>query len=349
LKKLIFGIQLFSFTNYLLFKMFQLRHCAQFVRRLLSPAQRRQVSGLRHIDTPRQIVSIIGAPMVCGQTYIGTERAPDFLREYGLGPKINQCGFMVEDLGDLKLPKRSAFGPRHHYKDVIGEGNQMITKKWCEVAEDHSKFVLLLGGDQSISIGSVTASMKMNPDTVIVWVDAHANLRTPLTSETGNYHEMPVAVLMRLPGTECEFFSWLNDYPVLKPENLIYIGLRYLHPTEKAIVKSKGINTFTMFDVDERGIGQVMKEVLELINGRPIHLSFDVDACESFYVGGNNTPIRGGLTFRESHYICESLAQTDNLASMDICEVNPLLDSVDIESTYYAAISMVESCLGKKI
>jgi len=330
--------------------MFQARYPAQSFRRLSTCLQRRFVSGVRHLDAPRQIVSIIGAPMVCGQTYVGTERAPDFLREYGLCNKINQCGFMVEDLGDLNLPKRSAFGPREHYKDVVGEGNRIIAEKWSAVAEDHSKFVLVLGGDQSISIGSVAASLKTNPETVVVWVDAHANLRTPLTSETGNYHEMPVAVSMRLPGTECEYFSWMDDYPVLMPENLIYIGLRYLHPTEKAIIKSKAMNTFTMYDVDERGIGQVMKEVLELIDGRPIHLSFDVDACESFYVaGGNHTPIRGGLSFRESHYICESLAETDNLTSMDICEVNPLLDSVDKESTYHAAISMVESCLGKRI
>jgi len=329
--------------------MFQLRNSAQPLRRLSTRLQRRTVSGLRHLDAPRQIVTIIGAPMVCGQTYVGTERAPDLLRDYGLTQKINQCGYMVEDLGDLKLPKRSAYGPRERYKDVIGTGNQMIAEKWCEVAEDHSKFVLVLGGDQSISIGSVLAAMKTNPDTVIVWVDAHANLRTPLTSETGNYHEMPVAVAMRLPGTECEYFNWMEEYPTLMPENLIYIGLRYLHPTEKAIVKSKAMNTFTMYDVDERGIGSVMKEVVDLIDGRPIHLSFDVDACESFYVGGNNIPIRGGLSFRESHYICESLAETENLTSMDICEVNPLLDNMDMESTYHAAISMVESCLGKKI
>jgi len=329
--------------------MFHVRYKAQRFRRLSTCLQRRSVSGVRHLDAPRQIVSILGAPMVCGQTYVGTERAPDFLRTYGLSSKINQCGFMVEDLGDLNLPKRSAFGPKEHYRDVIGEGNRIIAEKWCAVAEDHSKFVLLLGGDQSISIGSVAACLKMNPETVIVWVDAHANLRTPLTSETGNYHEMPVAVSMRIPGTESKYFDWMNDYPILKPENLIYIGLRYLHQTEKAIVKSKAISTFTMHDIDERGIGQVMKEVLALINGRPIHLSFDVDVCESFYVGSNHTPIRGGLSFRESHYICESLAETENLTSMDICEVNPLLDSVDIESTYYAAISMVESCLGKKI
>jgi len=319
------------------------------LRNLSNSIQRRGTSGKKHLSAPRQIVSVIGSPMVCGQTHVGTEHAPDVLRAHGLAKRINECGYMVEDLGDLDFPKRSVYGPRKRYKDVVGEGTRIIAEKWSQIADDPSKFLLMLGGDQSISIGSIAASLKVNSDTVTVWVDAHTNLRTPLNSESVNYHQMPVAFAMRLPGTECEHFNWLDNYPVLQPENLIYIGLRYLHETEKMIVQSKGIKTFTMFDIDQRGIGQVMKEVLDAIENRPIHLSFDVDVCDAFYVRNNAVPIRGGLTFRESHFVCESLADTGNLTSLDICEVNPLLE-IDTENSFFAAtISMIESCLGKHI
>jgi len=328
--------------------MFQLRRCTKPVLKLSSRLQQRTQMGAAHQDVSKQVVSIIGAPMVCGQTYVGTERAPEFLREHGLAESIEGCGFMMEDRGNLDFPKRSIYGPREHYKDVVGMANKQIAEEWCNVTSDPSKFVILLGGDQSIGIGSIAGSLKTNKDAVTVWVDAHANLRTPWTSETGNYHEMPVAFSMRLPGTDCKHFKWLEDYPVLKPENLIYIGLRSLHPTERAVFDSKKINSFSMRDVDERGIGQVMDEVKQLIGGRPIHLSLDVDACDAFYVSGSNCA-RGGLTFRESHYICEALGSTGNLSSMDICEVNPLLDDVETDTTYHAAISMIESCLGKKI
>jgi len=160
---------------------------------------------------------------------------------------------------------------------------------------------------------------------------------------------MPVAFSMRLPGTECKYFKWLDDYPILKPENIIYIGLRWLHPTEKSVFESKKLNFFSMHDVDERGIGQIMEQVIEFIGGRPIHLSLDVDVCDTFYLNKDDSSARGGLTFRESHYICEALSSTGNLSSMDICEVNPLLENVEIDTPYHAAISMIESCLGKKI
>lgn len=311
----------------------------------------RRSFGVLQQDALSKCVTVTGAPMVCGQRYVGTEQAPDFLRDHGLIDKIKECGFNVEDMGNLEFPTRSMLGPRGHYKDVIGVANKHIAEEWCRLAENPSNTTLFLGGDQSIAIGTIAAALKTNEDTVVVWVDAHANLRTPYTSESGSYNEMPLAFSMRLPGTECEHFDWLDDYPILKPENLIYVGLRWLHPSEKAVIQSKKIKTFTMRDIDGLGIGQIMDQMEKLIDGRPIHLTFDVDACDEFYFGEANTNIRGGLTFRESAYICECLSATGNLSSMNVCEVNPLMqiaNCTDMECVYFA-ISMIERCFGKTL
>lgn len=161
---------------------------------------------------------------------------------------------------------------------------------------------------------------------------------------------MSAAYSLRLPGIESQHFEWLDDYPALEPESLIYIGLGKIHPSEKQVLKKKQIKAFTMRDIDERGIGQVMEEVTEYIGGRPIHLSFDVAACETFNFGMVNGSDSKGLTltYRESHYIFETLASTGKLCSMDLCEINPELDNFN-QDIYDDAILMIESCLGKKI
>jgi len=258
---------------------------------------------------------------------------------------------MVEDLGNVKFPKHSAVGQKQKYKDLIGECNRILAEKWVEVAKDESKFILLLGGDHSIALGSVAAAMKTNPDAVIIWVDAHADINTPDTSYSGNYHGMPIGFAMRLPGSEGKFFDWLKEYPILKPENLIYIGLRDVDDAERKLLKELNLKSYDMTDIDRMGIGQVMKEVIQYVDNRPMHMSYDIDACDPFFAGATGTTVRGGLTFRESHFICEALAATNNLISMDIVEVNPVLDveAKSKESTYYAAMSIVESSLGRDI
>lgn len=302
-------------------------------------------------NTNRQVVSIMGAPMVLGQAYMGTEKAPDYLREHGLGERITSLGFQLEDRGNLEFPTRSIYMPREFYKDVVGAATKQIAEEWWSVACDPSKFVLLLGGDQSISIGSIAGCLKTNKDTVTVWVDSRANLRTKFTSNRGNIHKMSAAYSLRLPGTEFEHFEWLDDYPALEPNNMVYIGLSKIHPTEKEVLSTKQIKAFTMHDIDGRGIGQVMDEVTEFIGGRPIHLSLDVAACENFHVDRTKSFIGRNLvlTFRECHYICESLASTGNLGSMDLCEVNPELETFNKESIHHDAILIIESCLGKQI
>jgi len=289
--------------------------------------------------------------MACGQTWIGTDRSPNVLRSYGLIERIRRLGYMVDDMGNMKFPTRSVVGQQEKYKDLVGKCNQIIAETWVDVAKDYTKFILILGGDHSIGLGSVAGAMKTNPEVVVVWVDAHADINTPLTSLSGNYHGMPLGFLMGLPGTEGKFFEWLNDYPRLKPENLIYIGLRDVDDEERELINKLNIKSYNMADIDRMGIGKVMKEVIKYVDDRPMHVSYDIDACDPFFAGATGTMVRGGLSSRESHFICETLAATNNLISMDIVELNPELyiEPKSKESTYHSAISLVESCLGRVI
>jgi len=325
------------------------------------PLLKRQTTGLPRPDcpieaetSPRQIVSIIGAPMVFGQKLVGTELAPDALRQNGLQDRIRSIdggSFLVEDLGNLDLPQRSRLGPRGQFADVIGRGNEIICQKCCEYMSDNSKFVLTLGGDHSIALGSMTAAITARPDTVVVWVDAHADLNTPESSISGSYHGMPVGIAMRLPGwpEDLNEFGWLNGYGQLDPKNIVYIGLRDLDHFEKKTIKKLGIKAYTMHHIDRLGIGNVMQEVMEYVGGRPMHLSFDIDACDPFFAGSTGTHVRGGLTFRETQYICEVLADSNELGSMDLVEVNPNLSAHSSTDTCEAAITIIESCLGKSL
>jgi len=317
------------------------------IRRSSSYVQKRNKQAVY----PRQIVSILGAPHSFGQKWIGTDVAPDVLRSHGLTNRIRKLGFMVEDFGNMKFPKRSVVGGQERYKDLVGECNRIIAERWIDVAKDDTKFILLLGGDHSVALGSVAAAMKNNPDVVIIWVDAHADLNTPLTSVSGNYHGMPLGFAMRLEGTDGPDFEWLDDYPTLKPENLVYIGLRDVDEPERKMIKALNIKSYDMSDIDRMGIGGVMKEVVKYVDDRPMHLSYDIDSCDPFFAGATGTKVRGGLTYRESHFVCEALARTNNLISMDMVEVNPELHVglKSKESTYFTALSLIESCVGRDI
>jgi len=192
---------------------------------------------------------------------------------------------MVEDLGNIKFPRRSKLGEQERYKDLVGECNRIIAEKWIEVAKDDTKFILLIGGDHSIGLGSVAAAIKTNPDVVIIWVDAHADLNTPLTSLSGDYHGMPLGFAMRLEGTDGPYFEWMKNYPALKPENLVYIGLRDVEEVERNLLKELNIKSYNMSDIDRMGIGRVMKEVVKYVDDRPMHVSYDIDACDPFFAG----------------------------------------------------------------
>lgn len=167
-------------------------------------------------------------------------------------------------------------------------------------------------------MGTVSGTKKKFPDAAVIWVDAHADINTPLTTDSGNLHGCPISFLLGLKGCDIPPFNiWLE--PCLAPQDLVYIGLRDIDNGEKRILKDLGIKVFSMHDVDKHGIGRVMEMALGYVGAtRPIHLSFDVDALDPTVAPSTGTPVRGGLSFREGHYICEAIAETGNLVSLDI-------------------------------
>jgi arginase len=199
-------------------------------------------------------------------------------------------------------------------------------------------------------MGTVAGTKRRFPEAALIWVDAHADINTPLTTDSGNLHGCPVSFLLGLEGTDVPPFNvWLQ--PCLRPEDIIYIGLRDIDDKEKRILRELGIKVFTMHDVDAHGIGRVMELALAHVGAaRPIHLSFDVDALDPTVAPSTGTPVRGGLTFREGHYIVEAIAETGNLVAVDIVEVNPTLaDEVSAAQTVAIGCSLSRAALGETL
>jgi len=213
--------------------------------------------------------------------------------------------------------------------EIVGQQLYVLYKEIC-TATALGDFVLTLGGDHSVAAASIAGlcDTKYN-DMAVIWVDAHADANTPETSPSLHYHGMPAAHLLGWFAKNPKGFEWFSEQPILREERFAFIGLRDIDPLEGQLLKNSGIHVYTMRDVDRKGIGQVIGEALNKIdpNGiRPLHLSLDVDAVDPLFAPGTGTLARGGLTYREVHYIAEEMAMTNRLVSMDLVEVNPLLD-----------------------
>lgn len=234
----------------------------------------------------------------------------------------------------------------------------------------HGRLVLTLGGDHSIAIGTISGTAKairerLGREMAVVWVDAHADINTPESSDSGNIHGMPVAFLTGLASEKREeIFGWLQDDQKISAKKLVYIGLRDVDRGEKEILRREGIKAFSMHDIDKYdltspllldpglnlhryGIGRVMEMALAHIGSdTPIHLSFDVDALDPQWAPSTGTPVRGGLTLREGDYIAECVHETGSLVAMDLVEVNPSLEAVGAAETIRAGCSLVRCALG---
>lgn len=286
------------------------------------------------------------------------DSGPKLLRERGLGPMLSQLGWRVEDTPDLIFDSAShsnaADPPNARNSALVGHGCSLIATAVESKMQD-GRFPLILGGDHSISLGSLTGILKTNPDTGIIWVDAHADLNTPDTSGSGNFHGMPLGLLMNHPDGEYDFsslpgFDYLVDGPRINPKQLVYVGLRDVDRMERVWIRKLGIKAFTMTDVDYLGIGEVMKQALDHLRGRPLHLSYDIDSVDPILAPATGTKVRGGLTYREAHFVAEFIAQSGDLASAEIVEVNPTLSNDDGASeTVELGLQLITSFMGKSI
>ncbi len=285
-------------------------------------------------------VGVIGVSVKEGQDLEGPELAPEYLRKHGLFNVIKSLGWEHNDQGDIKEEviteepiDREAKIKEYKYSNIknileLGSVNHKLHNATKDFAEK-GKFCLTLGGDHGLGSGSMSGLCAAYPNLKVIWVDAHADCNTPETSPSGNYHGMPAAHLLgwmeekTVPG-----FDWFK--PCLTNKDIVFIGLRDLDAEEKNNLRKHGIKCFTMHEVLKYGIGQVMEKALAYLfeDGKehPLHISFDIDGIDPSVAYGTGTKARGGLLYREAHYIVREAAMTGCLVSFDMVEINPLLD-----------------------
>ncbi|CDS12332.1 hypothetical protein LRAMOSA04527 [Lichtheimia ramosa] len=298
-------------------------------------------------------VSIIGVPFNGGQPQEGVEKGPLRLVESGLAAQLEELGWETEYEGNEHIEKlRPESDPvvnNLRQPKFVSAVTRTVAGQILERAKQ-GNFVLTLGGDHSVGIATVSGVLGAYPNACLIWVDAHADINTPEATESGNVHGCPLSFLTGL-STDHPDFQWVK--PLLDAKKLGYIGLRDIDAYEKKIIKELGIPAYSMHHVDKWGIGQVVEKVLDQVNPNrdcPIHLSFDVDALDPTVAPSTGTPVRGGLTFREGHYICEALAETGLLVAADIMEVNPALEDENaVFKTVQVGCSLARCCLGEAL
>ncbi len=312
-------------------------------------------------------LNIIQAPIALGQTLLGVDEAPRILLQNGLIAHIESQGWNIGrvsevDIRNLKWNSPHALLPAHQrglnikFPVELGEACSEIAEQ-SQASHREKAFTLTLGGDHSIAIGSIGGALLERPDLGVIWVDAHGDFNTPETSPSGNIHGMPLSFLTGfMKRYSFSDFDWLKNF--LSPQQLVLIGIRSIDPEERQLMKSWGVNVFSMTEVDRYGIGGVMDRALDILfkNGkRPLHLSYDIDSIDPHFAPSTGTRVRGGLNYREAHYIAESLAETNSLVGMDLVEINPRLGFVDVAHredkniTVEIGIELITSALGKKI
>ena len=296
-----------------------------------------------------------------GQHQDGVDLGPESVMKAGILQQLKEMDFKVhytaEKIQDYKEVTPASDPPIGIMKRprTVGQVSKLLASQVYEHAKA-GRIAVQIGGDHSMGIGTVSGISKavkerFNQDVKLVWVDAHADINTPMTTDTGNMHGMPVAFLLGITGEKIEGLEWIE--PCLKPENLVYIGLRAVDKPEKEILKKHNIKAFSMHEIDRYGIGAVMDMTIEYLSkGKdaqsPIHLSFDIDALDPTVAASTGTPVRGGLTFREGHYVCEALYATGRLVGLDMVELNPTIGESN-EETILVACSLIRTALGETL
>lgn len=299
------------------------------------------------------MVDVIGVPSDLGANQRGSNMGPAAIRMADLKAKVEQMGYEVIDSGDTPVPIRDSLPPdqkRDHYLTAIRDICQDLCH-WSYKALEKGRLPLAIGGDHSLAMGTIAGVAQhfaqKKQDIGLIWVDAHADLNTPESSESGNIHGMPLSTLLGV-GHDSLVAIGGRERKV-KPEQVALIGIRNLDSKEKQILKQSGISYFTMRDIDELGMFQVMKEAIQIASKDTagIHLSFDIDAIDPLYAPGVSTPVAGGLNFREAHLLLEILAETGQLTSIDFVELNPYTDQSATSANL--TVDLICSALGKSI
>ncbi len=291
-------------------------------------------------------LSIIGVPLDLGASKRGTSLGPDAIRYAGIVERLENIGYKVEDLGNVKVNKEKAFtegGSNLKNFNIVKEASDELAEKVNQVMQQ-GRFPLVLGGDHSIAMGTIKGVLRNVKNLGIIWFDAHGDINTHITSPSGNIHGMPVASLLGIGNDELNSIG--GNYKINK-ENIVYVGCRDLDAGERKAFSELGITVFTMHEVDKLGIVSVMEKAIAIAsNGTDgIHVSFDLDSLDVSVAPGTGTKVLGGLNFREGNLALEMVAKTKKLVSAEFVEVNPILDHEN--ATAEVTVILAGSLLGE--
>jgi arginase len=285
--------------------------------------------------------------MDLGQDRRGVDMGPSAIRYARLQIALEELGYPVTDLGNAETP----------IPETVDEGGEVrhldaVRKVCAEVAGragtmvDEGLFPIFLGGDHSIAIGTVSGVARSFERTGVIWLDAHADFNIPETSPSGNIHGMPLSVLtgrghpdlVRIGGPDAS----------VRTEDVVIVGLRSVDVKERGLLREAGVRVYTMKEIDAYGVASIVRRALrDLSHLERIHLSFDLDVVDPGIAPGVGTPVRGGLTYREAHLVMELVNEAGIVTSLDVVEVNPILD--DRNETAELAVELVASLMGRQI
>lgn len=299
------------------------------------------------------IVHVLGIPMDLGSGRRGVDMGPSAIRIAGLADRLGELGHTVVDEGDLDIKNIEQLKVGDSRARFLAEIAR-VSRRLCiriERLVDRGRFPLVLGGDHSISVGTVAgiarAARRKGKKVGLLWIDAHGDINTPETSPSGNIHGMPVASL--LGEGPAELTAMGGKGRKVDPRNVALVGIRSLDDGEKVRLKRFGVQVHTMSDVDRHGIHRIMKKALARVTDGTdyVHVSFDLDAVDPTVAPGVGTPVKGGLDYREAHLIMELLHDSGVMTSLELVEVNPILDDRNTSALF--AVELVQSGFGKKI
>jgi len=303
-----------------------------------------------------ETIRVIGVQIDLGAGRRGVDMGPSAIRKAGICQSLRQLGYGVVDDGNIPCDEPEAHqirDPKLRYLPLITETMTSLASR-VEFALERAEIPLVLGGDHSIAIGTIGGVgghfRKADKKLGMIWFDAHGDANTPETTPSGNIHGMPQAVAFGLGAPELVTIGgFAVEESKLDPANSVIIGARSIDEREKDVIRDIGLKVFAMDSIDRRGIYEVTREAIEIAsNGTDgFHLSFDVDGMDPSIAPGVGTAVLGGVSYRETHTMMEMVAESGQLVSMEVAEVNPILDVRN--QTAEVAVEMVASAFGKRI
>jgi arginase len=298
-------------------------------------------------DAGRRI-AVIGAALDLGAGRRGVDMGPSAIRYAGLDARLVELGHGYVDFGNVEtaVPEATAMGDeRARFLPQIKDTCFRLAELVARAAAD-GQVPLVLGGDHSVALGSLAGLARVQGPGGVLWIDAHGDLNSPETTPTGNVHGMVLAAALGLAGPRFQEDGW--GLPAIADSRVALVGVRALDDGERDLLSNLDARVFTMSDVDRLGVERSVREALAHVSGSGfVHVSLDMDVVDPDVAPGVGTPVRGGLSYREAHLVLELVAESGLVSSLDVVEVNPILDREN--QTGKLAVELVASALGARI